>query len=177
MNLQGRSCRRRCTRRPSIPSGGRGRCGRREPDEPSPTAPIYRFATYLQKAIELTNDVRSFGALILSALEKKDAESLAVLRANQELDIQTMMLDVKTKQVTEAQDQITALQNQKAVAQIRYTFYSTIAFMNAGETQACSCKAPRCSSTGSPSPLDLTRWKRHLCRRSRLASRASVAPP
>jgi hypothetical protein len=50
------------------------------------SAPIYRFATYLQKAIELTNDVRAYGALILSALEKRDAETLSVLRATQEVD-------------------------------------------------------------------------------------------
>jgi hypothetical protein len=30
-------------------------------------APVYRFSTYLQKAVELANDVRSFGALVLSA--------------------------------------------------------------------------------------------------------------
>src|SRR5262249_12678413 len=80
-------------------------------------APIYRFSVYLQKAVELTNDVRAYGALILSALEKQDAEALAVIRANQELDIQTRMLDVKAEQVTEAQDQVTALQNQQAVVQ------------------------------------------------------------
>ena len=78
------------------------------------TAPIYRFAIYLQKAVELANDVRGYGGADLSALEKQDAETLAALRANQELDIQTRMLDVKTQQVTEAQDQITALQNQQA---------------------------------------------------------------
>ena len=102
----------------------------------TPAAPIYRFAIYLQKAVELTNDVRSYGALILSALEKQDGETLAVLRANQELHIQTKMLDVKTMQVTEAQDQITALQNQKAVVQDRYNFYSTVVFMNTYETAA-----------------------------------------
>ena len=68
--------------------------------------------------------MRAYGALILSALEKQDAETLSALRATQELDIQTRMLDVKTRQVTEAQDQITALQNQQAVVQIRYDFYS-----------------------------------------------------
>ena len=132
------------------------------PTTPSPTAPIYRFAIYLQKAVELTNDVRSFGALILSALEKKDAESLAVLRANQELDIQTMMLDVKTKQVTEAQDQITALQNQKAIAQIRYTFYSTIAFMNAWETQAMQLQSTALLVNGLAIPLDMIAMEAHL---------------
>lgn len=99
-------------------------------------ATLYRFATYLQRALDLANDVRQFGSLILSALEKEDAETLAVLRATQEVDIQQRLLDVKTKQVTEATDQIAALQNQKAIAQIRYNFYSTIAYQNAWETDA-----------------------------------------
>ena len=88
-------------------------------------APIYRFATYLQRALELTNDVRAYGSQLLAALEKQDAETLAVIRANQELNIQTLMLTVKTQQVQEATDQITALQNQQAVTQIRYNFFST----------------------------------------------------
>jgi hypothetical protein len=98
--------------------------------------PVYRFATYLQKAIELTNDVRAYGSLILSALEKQDTENLSVLRANQELNIQIRLLDIKRLQVAEAADQITALQYQKAVVQKRYDFYSTRAFMNPSETAA-----------------------------------------
>ena len=43
----------------------------------------------------------------------------AVLRANQDLDIQTRLLDIKTTALTEADNQITALQNQKALVQIR----------------------------------------------------------
>ncbi|HEY4239641.1 MAG TPA: neuraminidase-like domain-containing protein [Kofleriaceae bacterium] len=103
--------------------------------------PIYRFPTYLQKAIELTGDVRQFGALILSALEKKDAETLELLRANQELDIQTRVLDIKNLQVTEANDQIAALQSQKVLAKIRYDFYSQIAFLNAWESSALALQA------------------------------------
>jgi Tc toxin complex TcA C-terminal TcB-binding domain/Neuraminidase-like domain len=86
--------------------------------------PVYRFATYQQKAIELAEDVRSYGNLVLSALEKKDAEALAALRASQELDIQTQVLAVKALQVTEANDQITVLNNQLAVVNSRLTFYT-----------------------------------------------------
>jgi hypothetical protein len=125
-------------------------------------APIYRFAIYLQKAVELTNDVRAYGGLILSALEKQDAETLSVLRANQELDIQTRTLDVKTMQVTEAQDQITALQNQKAVVQIRYNFYSTIAFMNAWETAAMALQGAALIANGTAVILDMTSGATHL---------------
>ncbi len=128
----------------------------------TPPAPIYRFATYLQKAVELANDVRSFGALILSALEKEDAETLALLRANQEVDIQTRMLDVKTQQVTEATDQITALQNQQAISQIRYNFYSTQTLMNAWETQALSLQGQAHQANGQAIPLDMVAMEANL---------------
>jgi hypothetical protein len=120
------------------------------------TAPVYRFATYLQRAVELANDVRAYGALILAALEKQDAETLAVLRATQELDIQTRLLDIKARQVTEAQDQIAALQNQKAVVQIRYNFYSTIAFMNTWESIAMVLQGAALIANGVAVILDLT---------------------
>jgi hypothetical protein len=125
-------------------------------------APIYRFQHYMQKAVEMTNDVRAYGALILAALEKQDAETLALLRANQELAIQTMMLDVKTKQVTEAQDQITVLQNQQAVTQIRYNFYSTQAFMNAWETAAITLQGAALIANGVGLVLDMTSGIAHL---------------
>jgi hypothetical protein len=125
------------------------------------SAPIYRFATYLQKAAELTNDVRAYGALILSALEKQDAEALSALRATQELDIQTRMLDVKTQQVTEAEDQITALQNQQALAQIRFDFYSTREFTNAWEARALALQVGAVVATGSAVILDITAGTAH----------------
>lgn len=126
------------------------------------TAPIYRFATYLQKAVELANDVRSYGALILSALEKQDAETLAALRAGHELDIQTRMLDVKTQQVTEAEDQIAALMNQQQLAQIRYDFYSGRPFMNAWESAALAMQITAAISTGASVVLDVTAGTTHL---------------
>ncbi len=118
--------------------------------------PIYRFATYLQRAVEMTNDVRSYGGLILSALEKKDAELMALLRANQDLDIQTKMLDVRTIQVKEAQDQITVLQNQQKVAQIRHDYYSTIAYMNEWEITAMALQGTALILNGTAVVLDLT---------------------
>jgi hypothetical protein len=122
----------------------------------TPPAPIYRFSVYSQKAVELTSDVRAYGALILSALEKQDAESLALLRANQETNIANMMLGVKAEQITETQDQVTALQNQQAVVQIRYNFYSTIAFMNAWEIAAMALQGAALIANGLAVILDIT---------------------
>ena len=64
------------------------------------------------------------------------------------------MLDVKTQQVTEAQDQITALQNQQAVVQVRYNFYSTIAFMNAWEMAAIALQGGALIANGLAVILD-----------------------
>jgi hypothetical protein len=128
----------------------------------TPAAPIYRFATYLQKSLDLVNDVRAYGALILSALEKQDAELLSVLRANQEVDIQTRMLDVKTTQVTEALDQIAALQNQKAVVQTRYQFYSAVAFMNDWESIAITLQGTALIANAAAVILDMTAGTAHM---------------
>src|SRR5664280_2336795 len=121
-----------------------------------PNAPIYRFATYLQKAIELANEVRAYGSLLLSSIEKQDAETLTALRANQELDIQTRMLDVKTAQVTEAQDQKTALLKQKDVVNVRYEFYHTVAYTNAWEDTAAALQTSALVLNATAVVLDLT---------------------
>jgi len=128
----------------------------------TPAAPVYRFSVYLERAMDLTNDVRAYGALILSALEKQDAETLAAMRANQELNIQTAMLGVKQSQVQEAQDQITALQNQQAVVQVRYNYYSTIQYMNAWETAALALQAGALAMNGLGIVLDLTAGELHM---------------
>src|SRR5262249_49446169 len=124
--------------------------------------PIYRFATYLQKAVEFANDVRSLRALVLSALEKKDAEALAVLRSGQELDVLTRMRDVKVQQITEATDQIEALQKQKAVVRMRRDFYRDIKFMNPWEIAAISLQGAALISSAAAVILDLTAGGAHL---------------
>jgi hypothetical protein len=106
--------------------------------------------------VELTNDVRAYGALVLAALEKQDAEALAALRANQDLDIQTRTLDLKTHAVTEALDQITALQHQKTVVQIRHDFYASIAFLNDWEIAAIALQVGAMIANGIAVVLDMT---------------------
>ena len=49
--------------------------------------PCYRFQVMVQKANELINDVKSLGAALLGALEKRDAEELALLRSSHEVRI------------------------------------------------------------------------------------------
>ncbi len=88
--------------------------------------PYYRFSYMLQKALEMCTECRSFGASLLSALEKKDAEELALLRATHETNILNMMADVKQKQVDEANAQVVALETSWNTAVARYTHYQML---------------------------------------------------
>jgi hypothetical protein len=62
----------------------------------------YRFSYLLPKAMELCAEVKSLGGALLSALEKKDAESLSNLRASQETGMLRLARQVKVRQVEEA---------------------------------------------------------------------------
>jgi Tc toxin complex TcA C-terminal TcB-binding domain/ABC toxin N-terminal region/Neuraminidase-like domain/Salmonella virulence plasmid 28.1kDa A protein len=88
--------------------------------------PYYRFSYMLQKALELCAEVRSLGGALLSALEKKDAEDLGLLRASHETNILNMMATVKSAQVDEAQSQIDALRQSQANAAIDYIASQTL---------------------------------------------------
>ncbi len=92
--------------------------------------PHYRFTYMLQKALELCAEVRSLGAALLSALEKKDAEALAVLRATQETSLLKAARFVKEQQLEEAQTNVDGLQKTREVTDIRHKFYKNIEFMN-----------------------------------------------
>ena len=123
---------------------------------PTPPAPIYRFSVYLQRALEVTRDVQAYGNAILSALEKQDAEALAALRATQEVNIESLLIDVKTQQVAAATDEITVLENQQAVVQQRHDFYASRAFMNDWEKIAISLQIAALESNAAAGILDLS---------------------
>jgi len=97
----------------------------------------YRFQFLVQKALELANDVRSFGAALLAAYEKGDAEYLASLRATHERQLLNLALDIRQNQWREADWQIQALQKTKELAQTRKRYYETLILnvLNSGETQ------------------------------------------
>ncbi|HTN45665.1 MAG TPA: neuraminidase-like domain-containing protein [Flavipsychrobacter sp.] len=97
--------------------------------------PHYRFQYVLQKANELCADVRGLGSAMLSALEKKDAEALALLRSGHELSVLEKVKAVKEAQVKEAEEALNGMQKTKEVTQIRQRYYSTRQFMNSGEQQ------------------------------------------
>lgn len=95
--------------------------------------PIYRFERVLAKAKELTQEVKSLGAALLAALEKRDAEQLAVLRQTQEAQLTQAVLGVRQQQIDDATQALAALQIHRELIQQRHDYYAGMPFLNPGE--------------------------------------------
>ncbi|WP_367025571.1 neuraminidase-like domain-containing protein [Methylococcus sp. ANG] len=95
--------------------------------------PLYRFSVLLQKANEVCNDVKALGAALLSALEKKDAEALSLLRQGQEIRVLEGVKAVREQQIAEAKENLGALKKNKEMVTIRRDFYRDIEKIIAGE--------------------------------------------
>jgi hypothetical protein len=96
--------------------------------------PAHRFSVLAQKASEMCAEVRALGASLLAALEKRDAEGLALLRSGQEVQLLTAIRDVKQKQVGEARSHLEELRKALDLARIKYDYYNNRPFLNTGET-------------------------------------------
>ncbi|MFV8753051.1 neuraminidase-like domain-containing protein [Nannocystaceae bacterium ST9] len=72
--------------------------------------PPYRFRSVHARASAFTNSLKSLAGALLSALEKQDAEQLARLRSEHEIDMLGRVRDIRKKQVSEAQAAIESLE-------------------------------------------------------------------
>jgi Tc toxin complex TcA C-terminal TcB-binding domain/Neuraminidase-like domain len=88
--------------------------------------PNYRFTFTQQKALELCSEVKSLGTALLAALEKQDAEDLALLRSSQEVAMLKLVRDVRQRQVDEAAANIIALQQSQATVMERFNQYQKL---------------------------------------------------
>lgn len=84
----------------------------------------YRFTFLLQKALELAGGVREFGAALLAAYEKGDAEYVASLRAEHERELSTLQLAIRQEQWRDADWQIQALQQTKDLNQTNLVYFT-----------------------------------------------------
>jgi hypothetical protein len=85
--------------------------------------PAYKFQSVAQKATELCQQTITLGNLLLAAMEKRDAEDLALLRATNEVDLLDAVRNVRLQRVTEAADTADALRARQAVVQDRSDYY------------------------------------------------------
>jgi hypothetical protein len=82
-------------------------------------AQAYRFKILAGKALEFCRDVKSLGQQLLKALEKKDAEDLAVLRASNEVTLLERMRSLKELKIDEIEYTILSLERRKEACEIR----------------------------------------------------------
>lgn len=86
--------------------------------------PLYRFSVVLQKAMELCNEVRSLGGALLAALEKRDAEEMALLRQTHEQNLLAAVKRIRERQVEESKEALAGLQKSLEAAEARHRFYA-----------------------------------------------------
>jgi hypothetical protein len=87
-----------------------------------PVGPV-RCATMIQKALELCGEVRSLGAALLSAIEKGDAEHLALVRQRHETQLHELTRGVRYMQWRSAQEQTQSLLTSRGAALERFRYY------------------------------------------------------
>lgn len=85
--------------------------------------PNYRFYYLLQKALELCNELKSLGGSLLAAMEKKDNETIALIRARHEAVMNNMMMEIKKLQLEEAQKSLESLQQNRKGPEARMKYY------------------------------------------------------
>ncbi len=90
-----------------------------------PLTPV-RASILIQKALEICNEVRGMGNSLLSALEKKDAEGLSLLRQKHEINIQQLVQDVRYLQWQEAEEATESLLKGRATTLERYQHYQRL---------------------------------------------------
>lgn len=95
--------------------------------------PRYRFPVIAKKAIELCTELKSLGSALLSALEKRDAEALALLRSSQELMLLEKEKDLKKLQIDESQYALEALVKLKETNEAKRDYYKNIVKVSEGE--------------------------------------------
>jgi Tc toxin complex TcA C-terminal TcB-binding domain/Neuraminidase-like domain len=88
--------------------------------------PNHRFAVLLPKAIEAAAEAKAMGASLLSAIEKQDAESLALLRSSQDIAMLKLVRTVKEQQRDEADANLVALRKTREVTAQRYAQYQRL---------------------------------------------------
>ncbi len=88
--------------------------------------PHYRFNVILARARGLTEALSALGSAILAALEKKDAEQLALLRSTQENNLLKLQTVIRNKSIEESQNNLLALQESLKGAKARQKYYTDL---------------------------------------------------
>jgi hypothetical protein len=152
--------------------------------------PYYRFNVLVQKASELCSELKALGSALLSALEKKDAEQLSLLRSSQEIELLNLVEEVKKQQIEEAKTNLEALRQSEQLAFVRFMQYQKLLGktnpqvpedLGSDVEQTSMVKVSSTADSGELSRLGLTQaeqqqfeWSDAAIQYSRLAGAAST---
>lgn len=95
-------------------------------DQPKRTAPIYRFRFALERARQSAQLVASFGGLILSAAEKRDAEQMNLLRSVHEQNISELVNRSKQAAIRESAQSVVIALSAVEAAKARHEHWTTL---------------------------------------------------
>jgi len=85
--------------------------------------PRYRFGVVYERARELVSELRALGNALQGALEKRDAEDLALLRSTHEAALLEAVRTVRQAQVDESSQNLEAVQSGRSALQTRVGYY------------------------------------------------------
>ena len=139
--------------------------------------PFYRFNVMSQKATELIQEVRSLGGALLQALEKKDAEAMALLRSELELKVLNSVKAVKDQQIKEAETQIEVLKKSMKVTEEKILYYRSREFMNTGETVSFALTTSALIAQAAAMALDIVAGVAHVVPEGELGASGFGATP
>lgn len=98
----------------------------------------YRFRILAQKAAEFCNEVKALGDKMLSVIEKKDAEGMALLRSVHEIKLLEAVRAIRKEQIKDAKETWSGLEKTKELAEKKKNYYESREFMNPWEITAMS---------------------------------------
>lgn len=98
--------------------------------------PYYRFSITVQKAVDLAELAGSFGKSLLVAVEKKDSETIAMLKSTHETSLAGAVRQIKFKALEDGKGAVTSLTLAKKAIQGRKAYYASQDFMSEWETKA-----------------------------------------
>ena len=97
--------------------------------------PRQRFRVLFPRAVALCQELRTLGAALLAALEKRDAEALARLRAEQEVDVLAASRAVRVRQIDEAKAGRRSIELARDAASARAAYFEQLADENMIEAE------------------------------------------
>ena len=102
----------------------------------SGSLPPYRFSYLIERAKQYASALHGYGAQLLAALEKKDAEELNRLRTVHQQKILGMSTRIRQWEVDSANDSIDQLERQREVMQIRADAYKAMVDTGLSESES-----------------------------------------